>query len=104
MKQKKLSRRKRLAGVAGVNVALILHWPATEFSWKAAGVTKPWRDHGMIFNTPDVEPFRKAARDNGFHTEIKKKMGAEPRALPEKYPCALPEKNTGPLVWQDNRT
>ena len=48
-------------------------------------VTKSLKDHGMIFNTPDVEPFRKMARDNGFYTEIKKKMGDQPWALLEKY-------------------
>jgi tripartite ATP-independent transporter DctP family solute receptor len=50
-----------------------------------ADVTKSLREHGMIFNTPDVEPFRKVARENGFYTEIKKKMGDEPWALLEKY-------------------
>ena len=53
-------------------------------------VTKTLKDHGMVFNTPDVEPFRKMARDNGFYIDVKKKMGDEVWALLEKY--------TGPLV------
>jgi tripartite ATP-independent transporter DctP family solute receptor len=48
-------------------------------------VTKSLKDHGMIFNTPDVEPFRKLARENGFYADMKKKMGDEPWALLEKY-------------------
>jgi tripartite ATP-independent transporter DctP family solute receptor len=53
-------------------------------------VTKSLKDHGMIFNTPDVGPFREEARKNGFYTEIKKRMGDEVWALLEKY--------TGPLA------
>ena len=48
-------------------------------------VSKSLKDHGMIFNTPDVEPFRKMARENGFYDEMKAKMGDEPWALLEKY-------------------
>ena len=48
-------------------------------------VTKSLKDHGMIFNTPDIEPFRKMARENGLYSELKKKMGDEPWALLEKY-------------------
>ena len=52
-------------------------------------VTKSLKDRGMIFNTPDIEPFRKLARDNGFYPEMKKRMGDEPWALLEKYTGAL---------------
>jgi len=48
-------------------------------------VTKSLQEHGMIFNTPDVEPFRVLARKNGFYDEMKKRMGDEPWALLEKY-------------------
>jgi tripartite ATP-independent transporter DctP family solute receptor len=48
-------------------------------------VTKSLKDHGMIFNTPDIEPFRAAARAGGFFTEIKARMGDEAWALLEKY-------------------
>src|SRR5580692_2713759 len=40
MRRTKLSRRKLLAGAAGVSAATILHWPANaaEFSWKYGSV------------------------------------------------------------------
>ncbi len=53
-------------------------------------VTKSLQDHGMIFNTPDVTPFRALAAKNGFYAEAKKRMGDESWGLLEKY--------TGPLV------
>ena len=53
-------------------------------------VTKSLKDHGMVFNTPDVEPFRALARKNGIYSEIKKRMGDDVWALLEKY--------TGPLA------
>jgi TRAP-type transport system periplasmic protein len=43
------------------------------------------KEHGMVFNTPDIGPFRDLARKNGFYTEIKKRMGDEAWALLEKY-------------------
>jgi TRAP-type transport system periplasmic protein len=52
-------------------------------------VTKNLQDHGMVFNTPDITPFRALAAKNGFYAETKKRMGDEPWALLEKY--------TGPL-------
>jgi TRAP-type transport system periplasmic protein len=48
-------------------------------------VTKSLQDHGMVFNTPDIEPFRALARKNGFYEEAKKRMGDEAWALLEKY-------------------
>jgi tripartite ATP-independent transporter DctP family solute receptor len=48
------------------------------------------QEHGMIFNTPDIAPFRALAAKNGFYQEIRKRMGEEPWALLEKY--------TGPLA------
>lgn len=50
-----------------------------------AVVTKSLQDHGMVFNTPDIEPFRALARKNGFYEEMKKRMGDEAWALLEKY-------------------
>jgi TRAP-type transport system periplasmic protein len=46
---------------------------------------KSLQDHGMIFNTPEIEPFRALARKNGFYIDMKKKMGDESWALLEKY-------------------
>lgn len=53
-------------------------------------VARSLKDHGMVINTPNVEPFREVARKNGFYTEIKKRMGDDVWALLEKY--------TGPLA------
>jgi TRAP-type transport system periplasmic protein len=53
-------------------------------------VTKTLQERGMIFNTPDIAPFRAMASKNGFYVEMKKRMGDEPWALLEKY--------TGPLT------
>jgi tripartite ATP-independent transporter DctP family solute receptor len=39
----------------------------------------------LVFNTPDMAPFRDLARKNGFYEETKKRMGDEPWALLEKY-------------------
>jgi TRAP-type transport system periplasmic protein len=48
-------------------------------------VTKTLQDRGMVFNTPEMKPFRALARKNGFYEETKKRMGDEPWALLEKY-------------------
>jgi len=48
-------------------------------------VTRTLQEHGMIFNTPDVAPFRAVAAKNGFYAEVRKRMGEEPWALLEKY-------------------
>ncbi len=48
-------------------------------------VTQHLKDNGMVFNTPEIEPFRVAARKGGFFTEIKTRMGDEAWALLEKY-------------------
>ena len=48
-------------------------------------VTQTLKDHGMIFNTPEIQPFRKVASQNGYYTELKQRMGEEPWALLEKY-------------------
>jgi tripartite ATP-independent transporter DctP family solute receptor len=53
-------------------------------------VSKTLQEHGMIFNTPDITPFRALASKNGFYSETKKRMGDEPWTLLEKY--------TGPLT------
>jgi hypothetical protein len=50
---------------------------------------KSLQDHGMIFNQPDVEPFRALARKNGFYLEMKKRMGDEAWGLLEKYTGSL---------------
>jgi tripartite ATP-independent transporter DctP family solute receptor len=46
---------------------------------------KTLQDHGMAFNTPDIEPFRALARKNGFYTDMKKRMGEEAWTRLEKY-------------------
>ena len=48
-------------------------------------VRKSLETHGMIFNTPDIGPFRDAARKGGFFVEIKKRMGDQAWGLLEKY-------------------
>jgi tripartite ATP-independent transporter DctP family solute receptor len=48
-------------------------------------VTKTLKEHGMVFNTPDIPPFRALAAKNGYYTDLQKKMGEEPWALLEKY-------------------
>ena len=52
--------------------------------------SKSLQDHGMVFNTPDIAPFRALAAKNGFYTDMKKRMGEEAWSLLEKY--------SGPLV------
>ncbi len=53
-------------------------------------VTKTLQAHGMVFNTPDIGPFRSLAAKNGFYTDMKKRMGDEAWTLLQKY--------SGPLV------
>ncbi len=53
-------------------------------------VTKHMQDNGMLFNSPDTEPFRDALRKSGFYPEIRQRMGDEAWSLLEKY--------SGPLV------
>ena len=53
-------------------------------------VTKHLEDNGMVFNTPDIAPFRDALVKSGFYPEMKKRMGDEAWSLLEKY--------TGPLA------
>ena len=48
-------------------------------------VTKTLQAHGMVFNTPDIGPFRSLASKNGFYTDMKKRMGDEAWALLQKY-------------------
>jgi tripartite ATP-independent transporter DctP family solute receptor len=48
-------------------------------------VTQALKDRGMVFNTPDVPPFRAIAAKNGYYTDLKQKMGEEPWSLLEKY-------------------
>jgi TRAP-type transport system periplasmic protein len=45
---------------------------------------------GMVFNTPEQEPFRNILKANGFYKEWRDKVGAEAWAALEKY--------TGPLT------
>ena len=44
---------------------------------------------GMVFNTPDTEPFRAALRKAGFYAEWKGKYGDEAWAVLEKYAGSL---------------
>ncbi len=48
-------------------------------------VTQSLQDHGMVFNTPDVERFREVARKNGFYSDARRRMGDDVWALLEKY-------------------
>ena len=48
-------------------------------------VTRSLKEHGMVFNTPEIEPFRALARKNGFYTEIRQRMGDEAWTLLEKF-------------------
>ena len=48
-------------------------------------ISKSLQEKGMIFNTPDIQPFRALAAKNGFYEETRKRMGDEPWALLEKY-------------------
>jgi TRAP-type C4-dicarboxylate transport system substrate-binding protein len=45
---------------------------------------------GMVFNTPQTEPFREKLRSAGYYTEWKSKFGAEA--------WATLERNTGKLA------
>ncbi|HVJ50996.1 MAG TPA: TRAP transporter substrate-binding protein [Aliidongia sp.] len=55
-----------------------------------AGLADEMKGKGLVFNTPDPAPFRKALSDAGFYAEWKGKFGADAWAVLEKY--------TGPLV------
>jgi TRAP-type C4-dicarboxylate transport system substrate-binding protein len=44
---------------------------------------------GLLFNTPDPEPFRKALRAAGFYPTWKQKFGDEAWSLLESYSGAL---------------
>ena len=48
-------------------------------------VAQTLKDHGMVFNTPDIPPFRALAAKNGYYTDLKAKMGDEAWTLLEKY-------------------
>lgn len=48
-------------------------------------VIESLKGHGMIFNTPDVAPFRALAAKNGYYTDLKAKMGDEAWGMLEKY-------------------
>ncbi|MGH7064292.1 MAG: TRAP transporter substrate-binding protein [Stellaceae bacterium] len=43
------------------------------------------KGHGMIFNTPEIEPFRTKLKKSGFYPEMKRQSGEEAWALLEKY-------------------
>ncbi len=43
------------------------------------------KGHGMIFNTPDIAPFRAVLKKSGFYPEMKRQSGEEAWALLEKY-------------------
>ena len=40
---------------------------------------------GLVFSTPDTQPFREALRKSGFYADVKKQMGDEAWGLLEKY-------------------
>jgi TRAP-type transport system periplasmic protein len=40
---------------------------------------------GLVFNTPDPEPFRAALRQSGFYPDMKKELGDKAWTLLEKY-------------------
>jgi TRAP-type C4-dicarboxylate transport system substrate-binding protein len=44
---------------------------------------------GMVFNSPDPQPFRDTLKKGGFYEEWKGKYGAEAWALLEKYTGSL---------------
>ncbi|HZT89031.1 MAG TPA: TRAP transporter substrate-binding protein [Stellaceae bacterium] len=47
------------------------------------------REKGLVFNTPDIKPFRDALRDSGFYPDMKKQLGDQAWALLEKYVGSL---------------
>jgi len=49
-----------------------------------AGLQKDLEAKGLLFNKPDVEPFREALRKAGFYAEMQKTFGEEEWALLEK--------------------
>jgi tripartite ATP-independent transporter DctP family solute receptor len=51
--------------------------------------TKNLTSKGMVFNAPDVEPFRQVLKKAGFYAEMKKKSGDKAWALLEQYVGAL---------------
>lgn len=49
-----------------------------------ASLEEELKSKGMIFNTPDTDPFRALLKTNGFYEEWRKKFGAEAWTLLEK--------------------
>ncbi|HEY1261590.1 MAG TPA: TRAP transporter substrate-binding protein [Stellaceae bacterium] len=47
--------------------------------------TESLKKKGMIFNSPDIEPFREELKKSGFYPEMKRQSGEEAWALLEKY-------------------
>jgi tripartite ATP-independent transporter DctP family solute receptor len=43
------------------------------------------KQKGMVFNKPDIEPFREALKKTGFYPEMKRQSGEEAWVLLEKY-------------------
>jgi tripartite ATP-independent transporter DctP family solute receptor len=52
---------------------------------ESAVLQKKLEGHGLIFNTPEAEPFRETLRKAGYYAEWKEKFGAEAWDLLEKY-------------------
>lgn len=50
-----------------------------------AAETENLKKKGMIFNTPDIEPFRAELKKSDFYPEMKRQSGEEAWALLEKY-------------------
>lgn len=50
-----------------------------------ADETKNLTAKGMVFNTPNTEPFQEVLKKAGFYDEMKKKSGDKAWGLLEKY-------------------
>ncbi|MER8961196.1 TRAP transporter substrate-binding protein [Mesorhizobium sp. M0701] len=56
---------------------------------KNAGLVKKMEEAGMVFSTPDKEPFRKALIDAGFYRQAKEKFAPQAWESLEKYAGSL---------------
>jgi TRAP-type C4-dicarboxylate transport system substrate-binding protein len=49
------------------------------------GLEKSLTEKGMVFNRPDIAPFRQVLKKSGFYEEWRKKFGADSWAMLTKY-------------------
>jgi tripartite ATP-independent transporter DctP family solute receptor len=49
------------------------------------GLEKSLTEKGMVFNRPDISPFRQVLKKSGFYEEWRKKFGADSWAMLTKY-------------------